>query len=73
MNKEELSAMVAEILDTMGPEPMVKASDYKPADPGPEKQDTHLQDGDFVQDVTALNLRKLYLVDHPADPEKYRS
>ena len=64
--------MVAEILQSMGQEPMVKASDYKPADPGPEAKDTHHHDGDFVQDVTALDLRKLYLVEHPADAEKYR-
>ena len=72
MNKQELSAMVAEILKSMDAEPMVKASDYKPADPGPQPVDTHLQDGDFVEDVTALDLRKLYLVDHPARPEEYR-
>ena len=72
MNKEELSALVAEILGTMGREPMVKASDYKPADPGPESQDSHHHDGDFVEDVSELDLRKLYLVEEPADGEKYR-
>ena len=35
MNKQELSRMVAEILQTMHPEPMVKGSDYKPAEPVP--------------------------------------
>ena len=72
MNKNELTAMVAEILQTMGKEPMVKASDYKPTDPGPQQPDTHFSDGDFVEDVTALDLRKLYLVDAPAEGEKYR-
>jgi len=72
MNKQELSAMVAEILQSMGAEPMVKASDYKPAKPGPEQPDTHHHDGDFVEDVSELDLRKLYMVDDPADPEKYR-
>jgi len=67
MNKTELSAMVAEILQTMGREPMVKGSEYKPADPGPAQPDTHLKDGDFVEDVTKLDLRKLYLVDEPKD------
>ena len=67
MNKTELSAMVAEILQTMGREPMVKGSEYKPADPGPVQPDTHLKDGDFVEDVTKLDLRKLYLVDEPKD------
>jgi len=73
MNKQELSAMVAEILRTMDiPEPQVKGSDYKPADPGPQPQPTPFQDGDFVPDVTALDLRKLYLVDDAREPEKYK-
>ena len=72
MNKQELSAMVAEILKTMGSEPMVKGSDYKPTAPQPEKADAHFHDGDFVADVTALDLRKLYIVDSPAQPEEYK-
>ena len=72
MNKQELSNMVAEILKTMGQEPTVKASDYKPAAPMPEKADTHFHDGDFVEDVTALDLRKLYLVERAADAHRFR-
>ena len=72
MNKQELSAMVAEILGSLQPEPMVKASEYRPANPGPEQEDKGYRDGDFVPDVTALDLRKLYLVEHPAEGEKYR-
>ena len=72
MNKQELSAMVAEILQTMGKEPMVKGSDYKPADPGPQMADTGFADGDFVQDVSALDLRKLYLVEKAKDPDAFR-
>ena len=72
MNKEELSALVAEILGSMGKEPQVKGSDYKPATPGPQPEDTHHHDGDFVEDVTELDLRKLYLVDEPADGDAYR-
>ena len=64
--------MVAEILSQLGKEPMVKGSDYKPTDPGPQPADTHLHDGEFVPDVTALDLRKLYLVNDPAKEEKYR-
>ena len=64
--------MVAEILSQLGKEPMVKGSDYKPTDPGPQPKDTCLHDGDFVPDVTALDLRKLYLVNDPANEEKYR-
>ncbi|MBP3479626.1 MAG: ethanolamine ammonia-lyase subunit EutC [Oscillospiraceae bacterium] len=72
MNKQELSAMVAEILGQLGKEPMVKGSDYKPTDPGPQPEDSCLHDGDFVPDVTKLDLRKLYLVNDPANEEKYR-
>lgn len=71
MNKQELAAMVAEILGSIQ-EPMVKASDYKPTAPQPEKRDAHFHDGDFVPDVTALDLRKLYLVENAENPEKYR-
>ena len=72
MNKQELSAMVAEILQGMDREPMVKASDYKPTDPGPQPEQTHYRDGDFVEDVSKLDLRKLYLVEEPAEGGKYR-
>lgn len=72
MNKQELAAMVAEILGSMDAEPMVKGSDYRPTAPQPEKRPTDYHDGDFVPDVTALDLRKLYLVDNPADGEKFR-
>ena len=72
MNKQELAAMVAEILGDLGEEPMVKASDYHPKDPGPQPQDTGYREGDFVPDVTALDLRKLYLTENPENREKYR-
>ena len=72
MNKEELSAMIAEILAGMGKEPMVKGSDYKPTKPGPQPKDEHFKEGDFVPDVTKLNLRELYLVDNPVSGEKFR-
>lgn len=71
MNKQELAAMVAEILGSLK-EPMVKGSDYRPRDPGPEKKDEGFCDGDFVPDVTALDLRKLYLVQDAENAEKYR-
>ncbi len=72
MNKQELSALVAELLGQMGHEPTVKGSDYKPTAPGPEAKDCHFRDGDFVDDVTALDLRKLYMVDAPADEKAFR-
>ena len=72
MNKQELASMVAEILGTMGDEPMVKGSDYRPKDPGPQQPDAGYRDGDFVPDVTELDLRKLYLTEHPENGEKFR-
>ena len=72
MNKQELAAMVAEILGTMDGPPMVKATEYHATKPQPQKKDTHFHDGDFVPDVTALDLRKLYLTENPENPEKYR-
>jgi len=70
MNKQELTAMVAEILGSM--EPMVKGSDYHPTAPEPTQKDAGYEDGDFVPDITKLNLRKLYLTENPAKPEEYR-
>ncbi len=72
MNKQELQAMVAEILQSLGKEPMVKGSDYKPTVPQPEKTAGHFADGDFVPDVTELDLRKLYLVEKPQNGEAFR-
>ena len=72
MNKQELSAMVAQILQDMHREPMVKASEYKPADPGPQQKDSGYRAGDFVPDVTQIDLRKLYMVEDAAQPDKYR-
>ena len=72
MNKQELSALVAQILQDMGNPPQVKASDYKATAPDPEPAPTNYQDGDFVEDVTKLDLRKLYLQEEPAQKEKYR-
>ena len=70
MNKEELRTLVAQLLENM--EPTVKGSDYKPRDPGPEGIDHHFSDGDFVEDVTALDLKKLYLVDSPKKEAEFR-
>ena len=72
MNKQELTALVAELLGKMEQEPMVKGSDYRPTDPGPQMEDTHYRDGDFVEDVSKLDLRKLYLVEDGKDPEAFK-
>ena len=69
MNKEELSRMVAEILQTM---PAVKGSEYKPREPAPQPEDTRLHDGDFVEDVSKLDLRKLYLTEKAKDADGFR-
>ena len=70
MTKAELTAMVAEILGQM--EPTVKGSDYRPTTPGPEPVDTGFHDGDFVPDVTELDLRKLYLTEDPQNGETFQ-
>ena len=67
MNKEELSKLVAELLQNMGTEPMVKASDYKPTDPGPQPVQNPHHPGEFVEDVSQLDLRQLYLQKDPKD------
>ena len=73
MNKQELTSIVAEILSQLnGAEPMVKGSEYKPADAGPVRKDTGYTDGDFVPDVTQLDLRKLYLTENAENEEKFR-
>ena len=73
MTKQELTNLVTEILSQMhGDEPMVKASDYKTVVYNQDKKEEQYRDGDFVPDVTALDLRKLYLTDNPADGEKFR-
>ena len=72
MNKQELSAMVAEILSTMDTPPMVKTGEYHPSAPQPEAKPARYNDGDFVPDVTELDLRRLYLVENPENGEKFR-
>lgn len=69
MNKEQLTALVAEILGQM--EPQVKAAAYHPTTTGPEKHSPNFHDGDFVPDITQLDLRKLYLTEDPADQDRF--
>ena len=71
MNKKELSALVAEILAGLDA-PMVKASEYKATQPQPQPENTHFREGEFVPDVTSLNLRELYLVENPENGEKFK-
>lgn len=73
MTKQELTNLVTEILSQMHTgEPPVKGGDYKTVlyqNDEPRKQ---YRDGDFVPDVTALDLRKLYLVEVAADGDKFK-
>ena len=69
MNKQELTALVAEILGQM--EPPVKAADYRNTAPEPTKQTQPHHTGDFVPDITDLDLRQLYLTENPADKARF--
>ena len=72
MTKQELTNMVAEILSQMHEEkmPMVKGSDYKTL--VLEEDRKTAQESGFVPDITALDLRKLYLTEKAEDPDKFR-
>lgn len=72
MNKQDLTQMIAQILEEMGQPPQVKAGEYHPRAPQPESKPTPYGDGDFVPDVTELDLRKLYLTENPENGEKFR-
>ncbi len=73
MNKQELASMVAEILSQMnGEQPQVKSSDYKTVVYNEDRPEKEHHAGDFVPDVTQLDLRKLYLVENPENGEKYK-
>ncbi len=67
MNQEELSALVAEILAGMGEAPQVKSGPYHPENPGPEARD----EGGSAEDVSAIDLRKLYLTQNPEKGAEY--
>ena len=72
MTKQELTNMVVEILSQMHEEkmPMVKGSEYKTL--VLEEDRKTAQESGFVPDITELDLRKLYLTENAADPEKFR-
>ena len=74
MTKEELTNLVSEILSQMHgqKQPMVKGSDYKTLVYNQQEKENGCSGAGFVPDVTALDLRKLYLTENPADPEKFR-
>ena len=51
---------------------MVKGAEYKPTRPDPQPKEEHFQAGDFVPDISKLNLRELYLVENPENGKKFR-
>ena len=67
MNKEELTALVAEILGSMGEAPQVKSGPYHPENPGPQTCDG----GGSAEDVSVIDLRKLYLTKDPQSGDAY--
>ena len=71
MNKQELSALVADILASLPQAPQVKGGEYKPHTPGPQPEKNDFAPGDFVPDITALDLRKLYLTENAKDREGF--
>ena len=69
MNKQELAALVAELLQNMEKSPQVKGGEYKPANPGPEKKDV---EAGHVADISTMDLRKLYMTKDPQNAEAFR-
>jgi len=72
MTKQELTNLVAEILSQMNEtqQPMVKASEYRTLVYNTDGNQT--ESSGSAEDVTALDLRKLYLTENPAQGEKFR-
>ena len=70
MNKQELTNLVAEILSQMnGVQPQVKGSEYKTV---VYNDDRPAEIDGAVEDVSAIDLRKLYMVEAPADEQAFR-
>ena len=72
MTKQELTNLVAEILSQMKEtqQPMVKASEYRTLVYNTDTEGK--EDSGSAEDVTALDLRKLYLTENLAQGEKFR-
>ena len=72
MNKQQLTDLVAEILSQMNDkQPMVKSSDYKTVLLQPDRHEVAPVDTGCACDVTALDLRKLYLTENPENKENF--
>lgn len=74
MNQEELKTLVAQMLRELAPqpEPQVKGSEYRPTvlEPQPARQPE--DPGQLLPDISEIDLREQYLVEHPADGPAYR-
>ena len=74
MNQEELKTLVAQMLRELAPqpEPQVKGSEYRPTvletQPARQPEDP----GQLLPDISEIDLREQYLVEHPADGPAYR-
>lgn len=66
MNKDDLKALVAQMLAEMGGHetPPVKAAEYRP---------TEKTEGGILADISAVDLRNLYLVDKPQKSAEFLS
>lgn len=75
MNQEELKTMIAQLLREMTPgkEPMVKGSEYRPTTAGSvQESGAAVDSGQTLEDISQIDLRKLYLVKNPADEQGFR-
>lgn len=63
MNKEEIRALVTQMLGELSKEPPVKAGDYRPTDPKRGEE--------LLEDRSQWDLRKVYNVEHPQNPKAF--
>ena len=74
MNQEELKTLVAQMLRELAPqpEPQVKGSEYRPtvSEPKPVRQPE--DSGQLLPDISEIDLREQYLVEHPVDGPAYQ-
>lgn len=69
MDQKEIKTLVAQILREMlpGTEPQVKGSEYRPTAPVPSASGSLEPSDTMLDDISEIDLRGLYLVEHPAD------
>ncbi len=75
MNKADMMALVAQLAREVNETPIAIQPEakgiYTPTRQGPQPRDHHYGDGDFVEDISKLDLRKLYLTDSPKNRENF--